>query len=171
MRSSQDVIGLPVYAISSGKQVGNVRDLLFDTHQQLFGLLVESRGWMMRRRYTPANRIVSFGFDAVTVDSEYALEPLEKAHEKVVGVCSGKHKLRGLPVMTVTGSELGRLENVYFLEEVGTLIGYELTDGFITDLREGRKTLRSTESLTWGDDALIVPGNAVPEPKTASDRK
>lgn len=171
MRSSQDVIGLPVYAISSGKQVGIVRDLLFDNHQQLFGLLVESKGWMMRRRYIPADRIVSFGFDAVTVDSENVLEPLEDPHEKVVGVCSGKHKLKGLPVMTVTGSELGRLENVYFLEEVGTLIGYELTDGLITDLREGRKALRSTESLTWGDDALIVSRNAVPQPMTVPDRK
>lgn len=172
MRKSQDVLGLPVFAISSGKEIGVVRDLLFDSRQHLYGLLVESKGWMKRRRCIPADRITSFGLDAVTVDSEEALEgSLEGEHDKVVGVCSGKHKLKGLPVMTATGHELGRLENVYFLEEVGTLIGYELTDGFLTDLREGRKALRTTECLTWGDDALIVPGNVTPELMPVSGRK
>ena len=74
-------------------------------------------------------------------------------------------------MLTVTGSELGRLENVYFLEEMGTLIGYELTDGFLTDLKEGRKTLHPAERLTWGDDALIVPGDVTPESTPVSDRK
>lgn len=171
MRNSQDVLGLPIVAVSSGKQLGIVRDLLFDDRQRLFGLLVESKSWIKRRRYIPREHIVSFGPDAVTVDSEDAVEPLEETYDEVVGVCSGKHKLKGLPVLTVTGSELGRLENVYFLEEMGTLIGYELTDGFLTDLKEGRKTLHPAERLTWGDDALIVPDDVTPESTPVSDRK
>lgn len=171
MRKSQDVLGLPVISIGSGKEMGVVRDLLFDNRQHLFGLLLESKGWTKRRRYIPAERIVSFGLDAVTVDSEEAVRSLAADHDEVVGVCSGRRRLKGLPVMTTTGDELGRLENVYFMEEVGTLVGYELTEGFLSDMREGRKTLHSDENLTWGDDALIIPGNATPELMSAAERK
>lgn len=171
LRSSHDVLGLPIYATSSGKQIGRVRDMLFDHHQQLFGLLVEGKGWVKRRSYIPADRIATIGLDAVTVDNESVIQPLTEEHEDMIGVCSGKRKLKGLPVLTATGSELGRLENVYFLEKVGTLIGYELTDGLLTDLKEGRKALRTAERLTWGDDALIVPGKVTPELTPVSDRK
>lgn len=171
MRNSQDVLGLPVVAVSSGKEVGVVRDLLFDNSQRLLGILVESKGWIGKRRCIPAGRVTSFGSDAVTIHSEDASEPLKSEHDEAVGVCSGKRQLRGLPVMTATGRELGRLQNVYFLEEMGTLVGYELTDGFLNDLREGRQTLRTTERLTWGDDALIVPEGAEAELSSDADRK
>lgn len=171
MRNSQDVLGLPVLTIRSGKEIGMVRDLLFDNRQSLIGLLIESKGWTKRRHYIPMERIASFGSDAVTVDSEDALKTLTAEHDDVVGVCSGKHKLKGLPVITSTGDELGRLENVYFMEEVGTLVGYELTDGFLTDLKEGRKTLHTEESITWGNDALIIPGSVKPTLLPTAERK
>lgn len=171
MRKSQDVLGLPVIAISSGAQIGVVRDILFDSEQHLFGLLLESKGWTKRRRFIPADRVTAFGLDAVTVDSEDAMAFLEAGHDDVVGICSGKHQLKGMPVITATGHELGRLENVYFMEEMGTLIGYELTDGFLNDLREGRKTLRVDDQLTWGNDALIVPHNVVSKLTSAVERK
>lgn len=171
LRSSHDVLGLPIYATSSGKQVGRVRDMLFDRRQRLFGLLVEGKGWTKRRSYIPVDCIAMIGLDAVTVDNEAVVQPLMAEHEDMIGVYSGKRKLKGLPVLTATGSELGRLENVYFLEEMGTIIGYELTDGLLADLREGRKALRTTERLTWGDDALIVPGKVRPELTPVSDRK
>lgn len=170
MRKSQDVIGLPVLTIDTGKQIGVVRDLLFDREQRVFGLLVENEGWVKRARYIPRTHVTSIGCDAVTVQSESVLESLED-DDGIYGMCSGKRRLKGLPVVTATGRELGRLENVYFMEEVGTLIGYELTEGLLHDWREGRKALKTSKPLIWGNDALIVPGNASPEVKPATVRK
>ncbi|WP_054949105.1 PRC-barrel domain-containing protein [Numidum massiliense] len=170
MRKSQDVIGLPVYCLRFGKQIGVVQDLLFNREQHLFGLLLASKGWFTRGRYIPADRIASLGLDAVTVDSEDVCESFEQCDD-VMGVCSGQRKLKGLPVVTATGRALGTLENVYFMEEMGTLIGYELTDGLLSDLREGRKALCTMEPLTWGTDAVIVPGNVSSDLKPVSTRK
>lgn len=39
--------------------------------------------------------------------------------------------------MSNEGKKLGLLEDVYFMEEVGTIVGYELTDGFFSDITEG----------------------------------
>jgi uncharacterized protein YrrD len=43
------------------------------------------------------------------------------------------------------------------LEEVGTLIGYELSDGWISDLTEGRKWIKTHTPPVWGKDVLIAP--------------
>ncbi len=58
--------------------------------------------------------------------------------------------------MLSNGRELGMVEDVYFMEDMGILMGYELSDGFISDLREGRKVFRPNSPLTWGEDVLIA---------------
>ena len=41
------------------------------------------------------------------------------------------------------GERLGLLEDVYFLEEVGTIVGYELSDGFFSDIMEGKRVIKT----------------------------
>ena len=46
-------------------------------------------------------------------------------------------------MMTKEGERLGILEDVYFMEEVGTIVGYELSDGFFSDIMEGKRVVKS----------------------------
>ena len=41
------------------------------------------------------------------------------------------------------GEPLGFLKDVYFQEEVGTIVGYEITDGFFSDITEGKQVIKS----------------------------
>jgi uncharacterized protein YrrD len=157
LRKSQEVLGLAVIHSKTGKKLGTVSDLLFDETQKLRGLLVENGGWLRKRRWIPIEEIQSMGKDAILVDSEEALLTLNEETESWTGILSGDKKLRGRPVLLSNGCEIGVLENVYFLEEVGTLIGYELSDGWINDLQDGRKVLKSNAPLVWGEDVLIAP--------------
>ena len=54
------------------------------------------------------------------------------------------------------GERLGFLEDVYFMEEVGTIIGYELSDGFFSDIMEGKRVIRADQPPAIGKDAIIV---------------
>ncbi|SEM73173.1 PRC-barrel domain-containing protein [Lihuaxuella thermophila] len=161
MRKSQEVIGLPIIHLSSGKKIGTVTDLLFDGSQQLRGVLVENGGFLKKRRYIPAESITSIGKDAVIVDNMHAVLPLDSVAEQWTGILSGHKRLKGRPVVLSNGCEIGMIENVYFLEEVGTLIGYEISDGILNDLRQGRKMLKSTQPLIWGEDVLIASADQV----------
>jgi uncharacterized protein YrrD len=81
-------------------------------------------------------------------------------HVDAASLASGEHKLKGLPVITVNGRQLGFLEDVYFEEKLGRKIeGLEISDGFISDLKEGRKRLPAPDEATIGDDAVIVPAS------------
>ncbi|WP_234410574.1 hypothetical protein [Caldalkalibacillus mannanilyticus] len=42
---------------------------------------------------------------------------------------------------------------------MGNIIGYELSDGFFSDLMEGRRVMKSPEHLLIGKDAMIIPQN------------
>nr|WP_243864300.1 PRC-barrel domain-containing protein [Paenibacillus castaneae] len=90
---------------------------------------------------------------------------------------TGLVKLKDLPVVTVQGLQLGRVSDVYFYPNQGTqIIGYELTDGFVSDVMEGRKWLRAPsdpDAVLLGEDAIIVPAvsEAELEPVAASNFK
>jgi uncharacterized protein YrrD len=162
LRKTRDVIGLPVIVSETGKQIGTVRDLLFDGRQNLRGVLLERDGWVRRGRFIAVENIAAFGSDAVMIHSEEAVSPLGDEQRKWVGLLSGERKLRGRPVIMANGRELGWVEDVYFREELGTLIGYELSDGFLADVRNGRKVLRpGTMHLTWGEDVIIAPDDDI----------
>lgn len=61
----------------------------------------------------------------------------------------------------MNGQQLGVVEDVYLDAKTGKkVIGYELTEGFISDLKEGRKWLPMPDSVKVGEDALIVPVRA-----------
>jgi len=156
LRKSQEVIGLSVVHLQTGKKLGEVKDILFDAEQSFSGLLLEDGGWFKRRRYTPRNNICSIGRDAVVIADTAQILPFDSDTEQWIGICSGHKKLKGQAVLLASGYELGVIENVYFMEEMGTLVGYELSDGLVSDLLEGRKVLKPEQPLIWGKDMLIA---------------
>ncbi|MUT67257.1 PRC-barrel domain-containing protein [Paenibacillus sp. NEAU-GSW1] len=157
----QQLIGLPVIVIHSGKHVGTVKDAWFDEHWKLLGLvLANAKRFATSVILVKWSDVLTCGEDAVLISGEDAVVSV-KASEILRSFNSGTVKLKDLPVVTVQGVQLGRLSDVYFYPFQGTqIIGYELTDGFISDLMEGRKWLRApddSDAVLLGEDAIIVP--------------
>lgn len=161
MRKSQEVIGLSVIDRKTGGKVGTVCDLLFDDKQQWIAILLECSGWLKRRKVVTTDGIFSVGKDAVILYSSEAIQPLDEKAHVWTGLLSGDHRLRGRPMLSDTGMELGTIQNVYFLEKRGTLVGYELSDGFMSDLQLGRKVLTPEEPVFFGKDVCMVPADKI----------
>jgi uncharacterized protein YrrD len=173
----QRLIGLPVIVIHSGKLVGTVKDAYFDEHWQLQGLVLESPRWLaLSLKIVRWPDVLTCGEDAVIIGSEGAVVRL-KPKELLRSFYTGIVKLKDLPVVTVQGNQLGRVSDVYFYPFQGTqIVGYELTDGFVSDLMEGRKWLKAPsdpDTVLLGEDAIIVPAvsEAELEPVAASNFK
>lgn len=156
MRKAKDVIGLPVIAVDSGKQVGQVRDLRFGSDWRLRDIVLEAKSWFSPGLAIHSDRIVGVGDDAVTVDANTAL-PLQD--DPLARTCTdGRARLLGLPVVTANGRRLGIIEDVYFQPNLGKqIVCCEISEGFISDLQEGRKLLPIPEEAILGEDAIIVP--------------
>jgi uncharacterized protein YrrD len=64
----------------------------------------------------------------------------------------------------MNGNQLGIIEDVYFSKKLGNKIkGFEISEGFISDLTEGRKWLTLPDSVTRGEEAVIVPAHCEEE--------
>ncbi|XEC93125.1 PRC-barrel domain-containing protein [Paenibacillus tarimensis] len=160
----QQLIGLPIIDANNGKLAGKVKDIWFDEHWLLTGIILEARIWMSSRvKALRWEHVTACGEDAVLISDRQAVELLPASE---ISRCfqTGRTKLKDLPVVTTDGVQLGRVSDVYFDQLQGTpIVGYELTDGFISDLKEGRKWLRISDypdEVTLGDDTILVPVRA-----------
>ncbi|MFV9510946.1 PRC-barrel domain-containing protein [Tepidibacillus sp. LV47] len=156
MRKVLDVIGLPVLDTSSGKMIGSVKDVYFNDRGELMGIAVEAKGLFSKTAFLAFEHIGAIGDDAVTVGTKRflsTLDPIDQYH----GFYSGKSLFKGQPIITTNGHELGHIEDVYFMEEMGKIIGYELSDGLLSDITEGRRVIQFPKKVIFGEDAMIVP--------------
>lgn len=101
----------------------------------------------------PIEAILSFGKDGVMSKKEAIIEA--KAPESDFTFFQ-KPSLFGKLTLNEEGEVLGRLEDVYFLDHLGTIVAYKVTDGFFSDLTEGKKIFHSVCPPTIGEDAIIV---------------
>lgn len=174
MKRASDVIGLPVICIQSGNQIGIIRDIACDPESAVFGFILEPKSLMHKGKALLISDLKAIGEDAVTVYMDEITKDIDKVEEKYHEVLRGLYyseKLRGLKVITTNGNELGLVEDVYFDEEVGTIVGYELSEGIVADITEGRKYLPKPDHLTEGKDVLIVPRSSQDQLKDLGDNK
>jgi len=160
--NAQRLIGLPVIDEKTGRRAGKVLDLWFDEHWSLRGLLLKAGRWWFKRYcdVAPWESVTALGPDAVLLSDAGAVRRYDAAE---IGRTfhTGRIRLKDLPVVTDEGRQLGRVSDVYFQENQGTPItGLELTDGFVSDLLEGRKRLKFPADpglVKLGEDAILVP--------------
>lgn len=173
----QHVLGLPVLR-QNGKRVGRVKDMRFDEFWSLDGIVLDSRVWM-RKAYKIVDweDVSSCGPDAVIIGDDAQVRIVDK-RRLLRTFDTGVTQLRDMPVYTKEGQHLGDITDVYFKETAGKqIIGYELTDGFLADVMEGRRRLfvpDQPDNVTIGENAIIVPASYErvlgDRPYTESDR-
>jgi uncharacterized protein YrrD len=157
LKRARDVIGLPVICIQTGKQVGTAKDLLLGDEWRIEAVLLESKHWFSSVSCILWKDVIALGEDAITIDNEESISRLDESRA-YTSLLNGDRKVKGMPVLTVNGQQLGIVDDVYLDKEMGkNVIGYELTEGFISDWKEGRKWLPLPDSVTVGEDAIIVP--------------
>lgn len=157
MRGARGLIGLPVLEYAKGKRLGTVRDVLVDRGWALRGIVLDYKSWFTSARYVEWKDVRSIGHDAVMVDAKSSVRKFKDV-DGIYYLVNGKDRLRGLPLVSAEGIQMGHLEDVYFSQKMeDSIIGFELSDGLLTDLVEGRRNITLPEGALRGDDMILVP--------------
>ncbi|MEC0091677.1 PRC-barrel domain-containing protein [Paenibacillus macquariensis] len=154
----QEMIGISVFDVEEGKEIGKVCDFILDSHWTIVGFVLERKALFSSMVKTiDWSEIVAYGEDAVMIRNQQAIR-MTKADNIQFTYSLGKNKLKDLPVLTEDGLMLGRISDVYIDQEMGnTIVSLEICDGFVMDLIEGRKWLPCTSDMVVGEDAVVVP--------------
>jgi uncharacterized protein YrrD len=155
LRTSSSVIGLPVYVRGTGQEVGKITDICFNSFGNATSFCVDQKGWFNGKRILPLSLVASIGKDSIMVDSHQTLSKLNKNQDEYL-LSDYSLGLLGKQIYTSDGDKLGLVEDVYFMEEVGTIVGYEVTDGFFADIAEGKKVVYSNYPPAISKDAVVV---------------
>lgn len=156
MKSVCNLVGLPVLDVVTGRRVGTVKDVLVTGAWRLRGIVLEYKSWFNSARYVEWGSLISIGEDAVIINSAASVRPFKSFPETSL-LNWGKTKLKGLPLVSVEGIQMGRLEDVYFSEKMeDSIVSLELSDGLLTDLQEGRRKIPVPPGTVRGEDAITV---------------
>jgi uncharacterized protein YrrD len=147
--------GQPVFNTNSGQKIGEVSDLCISSNGKVNGLLVKKGVFFKQSYFLDIEKVACFGEDGVMIEDNGSLEKLKDPEYTL----THQHSLDGMMMLSKSGESLGLLKDVYFQEELGTIIGYEITDGFFSELTEGKQVIQSEKPLAIGKDAIIVDVN------------
>jgi len=154
MKSSTQVIGLPVISIQNGVQLGQVKSLVVNPEKGTIDfLIVDQENWEISMKAIPFRNVIGIGEFAVTVEEERAvldLNVIPIANELV----NKKIAIKQAKVMTRKGQLLGEATEFYIDEETGQITGIEVQIG-----NESR-IVRADHVITYGKELLIVHEDA-----------
>ncbi|MCM2531552.1 PRC-barrel domain-containing protein [Neobacillus pocheonensis] len=156
MRTFSLLKGQPVYETNTGTKIGEVTDLCISSSGTVKGLLVKKGVFFKQTFFLDIQKVASFGWDGVMIEDIMHLEKLKTIPEYTL---THQHSLDGIMMLSKSGDSLGLLKDVYFQEELGTIVGYEITDGFFSDIKEGKQVIESEKPPAIGKDAIIVDVN------------
>ncbi|WP_310489526.1 PRC-barrel domain-containing protein [Chamaesiphon sp. VAR_69_metabat_338] len=161
MRKGKDIIGKSVVTYDSGQKVATVKDLIFDRDDNsLLGFLIEEAGWFSSAKILPLDAVTVIGSDAIIIPDREAIRSA-KEYPNIYRILENNNILNGTRVMTTDGRNLGRLVDLYFDDRVGTIAGYETSDGLFADAYSGRSFVPAPKTIKIGKDVAFVPPETV----------
>ena len=150
-RAVDDIAGMIVVATAEAREVGTVKDVLFDPKQlAVLGLMVAPEGAKDARMFVGREHIRGFGRDAVTIDSEADLQGFATRSREREVAASGM-RLDGLRVMTERGDDVGKVTAVRIYPDA-TLARIEASRGVL----RGSRKIDAADVVSIGRDRLIV---------------
>lgn len=153
MRRAQEIIGLPVLDLQSGKAIGWVQDLILDSDkEEMAGILLEGGHLFHSTKGIPRRSVQTVGKDALTVCGKN-LEELRGTRWS---------EKRGNEVYTQSGDARGSIEDVFLDDAAEKIVGFEISDGFFADLLHGRGMVLTPRVRVDGKDVLIVDNQVSP---------
>jgi uncharacterized protein YrrD len=151
----RDVSGLPVVDLSTGEDIAEIRDLIFDPGAGVVdGFTLARRGFLGRRmrEVLPVDAVHSLGTHAVTVDTSEAITAPGQAPAEV-GAADRKADVTSNDVLTESGRNLGRVQDVILTGGPRPrVVGYEIGGG-----TAGAGFVPIDTSRAVSRSALIVP--------------
>ncbi|TMV17331.1 hypothetical protein FE781_07535 [Paenibacillus thermoaerophilus] len=152
---ASSLLRLPIVEERRARRLGHVRDVLLGENRQPKALLVVPGRWRLPAVVLPVDKIRRIGPEAVVAASREDFVRVRSVRE-YIGTVGGKRRLIGTPVWTQAGESLGTVSDVYFGQLLATpVIGFELTEGWLNDLRDGRRWLPAPACWSVGEIILV----------------
>lgn len=153
MKKTQEIIGLPVFAILDGKKIGQVKDLVINPEEgKVDFILVSNRNWYDGARVLGYKSVMGIGEHAVTTESENLLTTINETAN--ANKLLERHiELKGNRVLTNKGNLIGVISEYIVDEDTGAIACLE----FRTAEDESKiEIIDAKQVMTYGVDVIVI---------------
>jgi uncharacterized protein YrrD len=163
MRKVNTIIGQKLISLADGHEIAEVKDVVLDrSFEHLTAIVVDEGGLMSDARVVPVGAVHSYGKDAIVIARDDAVVAGGTLPDTDL---SSGNALAGKKVFSSAGEQVGTLSDVYFEEDDGRVVGFEISSGVVNDAAGGRKFLPAQQLDHVGDEIVYV------RPETADSLK
>jgi uncharacterized protein YrrD len=156
MRKGKSVIGKPILSLADGARLHDVKDVILGAdNDAVVGLLADEGGLFGHSLVVPIEEVTGFGRDAVVVARRESVIAANEAPE-IGSIVSRQQSLLGTTVFTETGDKQGKINDIYFDEPSGRILGFELSGGVFADAAQGSRYIPVEELVRVGPDVAYV---------------
>ena len=149
-----DIRGMPVICLRDGTRAGYVFGPMFDENECLTGLLIDSKGISLSKRYVALDNILRMDKNSCVIYSEASMERVPKGH--ALKKRTGYEDMLGRNVKSKNGTGLGVVKDLIYSTETGVIEGLELSRGFMEDAMQGRNVVMVRDGVEFGEEYIIV---------------
>jgi len=152
MKKTQDIIGLPVFSVIDGRQVGQVKDLVINPEEgRIEYLLVSDGSWYVGARVLPFDKVMGIGEHAVTTESENNITSIAEV-AKANDLLKRNVELKGNRLLTDRGDFIGKVTEYQLDENSGVITRLY----FQRSEEAAAEELDAQQVLTYGSDVVVV---------------
>lgn len=154
MKMTQEILGLPIISISTGEEVGKVKNILINGDKGAIDyIVVETGNQIFSAKVIPTDRVLGIGENALTIENEGSISDISKI-SAAVELVEKDIKVKGTKVLTKKGRLIGEIGDICVDEENCCRI---TALEHITDVSQGKSRLIPREKvITFGKNLVIV---------------
>jgi uncharacterized protein YrrD len=157
-----DIVDRKIMTLKTGEFVEKVKDIIYDPQtNEVLALLISDGGWFSDAKVIHYKDIHSIGEDAIVVENKEVIREAKEIQGRVNEIARKDTYLTATRIVTEQGEELGKVTDIFFDEQTGKVVEFQVSGGAVQDVREGKKRVRISDILTVGKDATIVKSYTV----------
>lgn len=160
MVSYNKILGLPLLLLNEGRKAGIIHEVVFNIYNSAIeGLINNEIG--KKRKFIGLSDIKLLDNKVVIQDSKNIKNWDKSKNDNNRFIC-GKELIKK-KVFDYNGNDLGYVCDVFMDFEIGSLEAFNLTDGIIEDLFEGRKIIPVFGKTVLKEEGLFVGKESIEE--------
>jgi len=143
------LLGKEVIALKDGSYLGKVQSIGINAgEKKVTGVFIKLKGILSGKIFVPFSGIQAFGDHGITLKEDFDTENTVKGVEE--------KEILEMPVITIDGTMLGKVDSFAFDKNSGAITEYILTEGLVRDTLKGKGLLRGESVSRIGKDVIIA---------------
>ena len=154
------LLGQPVITQSTGRRVGSIQEILYETcHNRVSAIVLSKPPVSGTAKAVSAEHIILLGVDVTLIDSEESVASLTVPSPDSCHARASTGVIR-TQVITANGKRLGEVADIT-LDEKGNVLGYRLSHSIVRDALRGKPFIPVESVMAVGEDAVLVQPDAL----------